>query len=256
MTRHPASRPWARRLLVAAGLLAAFLVLAVGGLALSLHQPRPATGQQGEVADAFAHRIEAATGQQAWKELGAVQWRFADANDHLWDRSRELDRVRYDGVEVLLHVHDATGVATRNGQPLDGDDTSEALSKAQKLFYNDSYWLNPFSKLFDPGVTRSIIETDRGEALLVEFSSGGSTPGDAFAIYVDADGLPVYWEMWVSILPLGGVGTSWEGWQDLGGGALSATLHRVGPITFELTDVRAAGTLSELEEDPFAELRP
>jgi len=222
--------------------------------ALAVNKPRPETGVTGESADELAHRVEAATGQAAWQQLGALEWDFGGRQEHLWDRSRGYDRVRFGDYEVLLRVSNGTGVARRSGERLSGAEAEEALSKAQSFFFNDSYWLNPFSKLFDPGVTRSIITTERGEALFIEFASGGSTPGDAYAIYLDASGRPAYWEMWVSIIPIGGVGVTWAGWRDIGGGAMSAGTHETGPITLRLTRVRAAGTLSELEDDPFGEL--
>jgi hypothetical protein len=243
-----------RRVLKWAGIGLALLVSAALLLALAMNQPRPETGVTGDPADELAHRVEAATGQPAWRELGAVEWNFGGRREHLWDRTRGYDRVRFGEHEVLLRVNDGTGVARRAGERLSGAVAREALSKAQSMFFNDSYWLNPFSKLFDQGVTRSLITTERGEALFIEFASGGSTPGDAYAITLDANGRPEYWEMWVSIIPIGGVGTTWDHWRDIGGGAMSAGAHEMGPVTLRLTHLRAAGTLGELEDDPFAEL--
>ena len=243
-----------RRVFKWLGIGLALLVSAVLVVAWAMNEPRPQTGATGERPDELAHEVEAATGQAAWQDLGAIKWTFDGRRQHLWDRTRGYDRIRDGESEVLLRIGDGTGIARRGGELLSGATAQEALSKAQSAFFNDSYWLNPFSKLFDPGVTRSIITTERGEALFIEFASGGATPGDAYAIYLDANHRPEHWQMWVTILPIGGVGVTWAGWRDIGGGAMSAGAHTMGPITLRLTGVRAAGSVEELEHDPFPQL--
>lgn len=236
----------------------ALLVVGVIVTGVVLHEPRPsgASGSASEAGDALARRIEAATGQDAWSRTGAVEWTFRDSLHHLWDRERHFSRVRWDGFEVLLRG-DASGVAFENGRRLAGEEAREALDHAHARFINDSYWLNPFSKFFDPGVSRSVIDTERGTALLMEFASGGRTPGDAYAITVDENGRPTHWQMWVSIIPIGGVGCTWDGWEELSTGAFAATRHEFGIATLELSDVRGAESLSVLldsDDDPFAPL--
>jgi hypothetical protein len=58
--------------------------------------------------------------------------------------------------------------------------------------------------------------------------------------------------MWVSIIPIGGLEASWEGWIQLSTGAWVSTVHEVGPMTLTLTDVKGAASVMELlGEDPF-----
>nr|MBK7066096.1 hypothetical protein [Deltaproteobacteria bacterium] len=52
--------------------------------------------------------------------------------------------------------------------------------------------------------------------------------------------------MWVSIIPIGGLEASWEGWTRLSTGALVATRHQMGPKRMELRDVAGAETLAAL----------
>jgi len=242
------------------GLLAlvALIAVALVALALLLRHPMP-TGTPGPEADALARRIAAAVGDDAWKRTGAVRFSFGGRNHYLWDRTRELARVRFGDVEVLLDPNAKRGRATRGGAAVEGAAGQKLVDSAWRRFINDTFWLHPFGKLFDPGVTRALITDERGKpALLVTFSSGGATPGDSYAIFVDDDGLPRAWRMWVSVLPVGGLQTSWEEWVTLPTGAKAATRHAVGSYGKTLIeDLAAAPTLGELAPgpDPFAGLK-
>ena len=92
---------------------------------------------------------------------------------------------------------------------------------------------------------------------MVSYASGGLTPGDAYVWIVGPDGRPRSWKMWVSIIPIGGVEVSWDGWRELATGAWISTAHH-GPLglTLELGDVRGAETLEALVDgpDPFSPL--
>jgi hypothetical protein len=62
--------------------------------------------------------------------------------------------------------------------------------------------------------------------------------------------------MWVSVLPVKGVESTWDGWTQLGTGAWVATRHQLTGtgIALEVTEVAGAATLTELVPgpDPFA----
>jgi hypothetical protein len=220
--------------------------------ALMLHRSRPA-GERGPEAEALARRMIGAVDGDAWARTGAVRWTFAGQNAHLWDRRRGLARVRTGDVEVLLRAGQPVGRAWRAGARVTGEDERRLVRKAHEAWINDSFWLNAVVKAFDPGTERARV----GDALLVSYASGGSTPGDAYLWELDAQGRPVSWSMWVSILPIGGVRATWEGWVRLSTGAWISTEHRLaGVVPLRLTDVAGAATLAELEPgpDPFAAL--
>lgn len=241
---------WLRRLLISLLALAAIAVVSCWAFS----EAKPA-GAAGPAADELAHRIERAVRADAFRETGAVKWVFAGRHRHLWDRARGFARVRYGQVEVLLRLSDRSGQVFEGGRRLSDSSAHARLDEAHGHFINDSFWLNPFTKLFDPGVSRKLVRREERPALLVEFASGGRTPGDAYLLLLDAEGRPRAWKMWVSILPLGGLQASFEGWTALETGAWVATRHRLGPFSFELTQVSAAESVEALVgSDPFEAL--
>jgi len=219
-----------------------------------INKKRP-YGLPGPDADAMARRMLEQVNAEAWERTGAVTWSFKGKRDHLWDRARGFERFRSGSREVLLRLGDHTGVARDNGQILNGDAATEALEKAWSWWANDSFWLNPAVKCFDEGVERSIVRDNEGEHLLVAYSEGGVTPGDAY-MWTMGETHPTAWRMWVQVLPIGGLRATWDDWLQLSTGAWVATKHKLGPLTLLLTDVRGAETLAALEPsgDPFTEL--
>ena len=222
-------------------------VLVIVGAAYFMSEPRP-EGEAVPEADELAHKMEVAIHKEAWDRTGAVRWSFFEKHHYVWDRTRDLVEVRWGDTRVLLRTGDKTGRVWGKDGEVTGEDAESAISTAYKFWINDSFWLNPIAKLFDPGVTREIVtEEDGQQGLLVSYTSGGVTPGDAYLWNVDPDGLPVRWRMWVSIIPVGGVSMTWESWTELSTGALISTEHAGGGqmITF-ITDVEGAEDLEAL----------
>lgn len=233
------------------------LVILVLATLWGLSQPRP-TGSEGVEAEKRAAAFESAMGVAAWQHTGAVQWTFAGRNTHLWDRVRGLAKVQMGDTTVLVDLGKVDGRAYRNGQELQGSAREKAVQKGYATWINDSFWLNPLAKFRDQGVTRTAIDWEGQQGLAISYNSGGLTPGDLYLwLPGGPDGLPGLWRMWVSIIPVGGVSTTWEGWITLGTGARISTEHQFpGGITLRLTDVKGANTLGELVPgaDPFAAL--
>jgi hypothetical protein len=250
------SRPTGRRFLRWLGLIAIALIF--GGLItwVVLNKPRP-RGVTDPEAELIAKELLRAVNAPAWNETGAVRFTFRN-HHHLWDRQRNYDRVEWGKRKVLLRITDQTGRAWENGVETDGERASELVRDAYAQWVNDSFWLNPVVKIFDRGVARSIVREDDGTHLLVEYASGGLTPGDAYLWSPGTDGSPPYaWRIWAQRLPIGGLSATWEGWIDLSTGAKVSTLHRIGPFTLEIKDVAGASSLSKLlngAADPFADL--
>lgn len=239
-----------RMRILLAGLFA--LVLLAPLLWHFLNRPLP-KGIEGAQAEEWTRRLSEAVGCPAWEQLGAVEWSFADRRLHLWDRERELLLTRYDRDALFLDLRSGKGWALRKGQRLRQAKEADLLQKGYGWFINDSFWLNPFCTFTRPEVQRALVRQEDGrEALLVTWRSGGVTPGDSYLVHLGPDDLPTHWNMWVQIIPFGGVPASWEGWQRQQGVAFSS-LHRLGPMDLKL-EIRAAPTLRDLAggEDPFA----
>ena len=237
------------------------LLLVMAGCFVAFNKPRPSSNPTAE-ADAVAHQVEAAVNRTAWDQTGAVTWVFRGTNRHLWDRTRQFDRVIWgEGAgqieaQVNLSAPDK-GVVLKGGDRLSPEGAAKYLQKAYAAWINDSFWLNPLVKLFDEGTKRTLLEPINGQQrLLLQYMSGGLTPGDSYLYTLDSTNTPTAWEMWVSVLPLGGIRATWEGWTTLYSGARVATRHSLGPLSIDLTDVKAAPTAAELNggNDPFQTL--
>ncbi len=235
-------------------ILAAILILGLLGLAVvgySLNETRP-EGQAGPEADALARSMEAAVDKEAWDRTGAVRWSFFERHHYVWDREHDLVELRWGDSRALFRTGDRTGRAWHAGSEQTGEDATEALRAAYAYWINDSFWLNPVVKFFDPGVERSLVKLDdRRDALLVSYSSGGVTPGDAYLWIPGDDGLPKAWRMWVQIIPIGGIETSWEGWTELATGAKVSTQHEGWGRTMTfISNVKGAENLEGLGVEP------
>ncbi len=221
-----------------------------------LSKPLP-VGQSGPAADSLARVMLEAVNDSAWQEVGAISWNFAGKHRHLWDKKRHLARVQWKDFTVLLDLSKRDGVVLKSGKmvPRSSGEHQTRIQQAWEYWCNDSFWLNPISKVFDEGVQRSLVELDNGASgLLVTYVSGGVTPGDSYLWHIGEDGLPVAWQMWVKIIPIRGLTATWENWLTLPEGAKIATLHRIFSFKLQLSEIKSGKRISEIEPDvdPFA----
>ena len=192
-----------------------------------------------------------AVNHTAWDSTRYVKWTFAGRHHYVWDKQTGHVEVEFAGRRVLLRTYNYTGLAWQNGRPLEGKAKQEALHDAWAYFCNDSYWLCAPNKVFDKGTVRAIVNHEEyGKSLLVTHKSGGVTPGDAYLWILDENGLPLKYKMWVSIIPIGGVEATWEGWETIATGAKIATQHRMSALTTHATGLMAGQTLAVIQEAP------
>lgn len=230
------------------------ILLILFGLWWFINEPLP-KGATGPEADALAKKMMEAVNVEAWKETGAVSWNFSGRRDLLWDKKRHLAKVSWKGNVVLVDNNTLKGKVLKKN-PEEQKEDAKLIEEAWKIWVNDSFWLNPISKLFDPGTERKLVKYKERDALLISYKSGGATPGDSYLWIPDQNGQPEAWKLWVSILSIKGYEFSWEKWVTLPTGAKVSTFHHSRFRDVVLSDVQAAGSLEGLvgKEDPFAPL--
>jgi len=249
-----------KRILKWGGILFLIGALAIAGFLYFSSETEP-VGSVGQDADLMAQKMLRAVNKDAWDNTKYLQWTFFRGEHHyFWDKSNDMVEVVWGENKVLLHTKTLTGNAyVNNEQVKDAESSKAMLDKAWGFFCNDSFWLNPVVKAFDAGTERSIVKLDDGrEGLKVEYKGGGVTPGDSYVWILDENNLPTEWKMWVKIIPVGGISSTWENWTKLSTGAMVAVDHLMGgKVKASLSNVKAGNSLSDLgrEVDPFAELR-
>lgn len=176
--------------------------------------PLPTNGRTGIAADELAKKMELVIHKTAWDSTRYVRWQFRTGTNYLWDKQDQRVAVVWDDNKVILHTPTQQGDVYVSGQPVTDPATKAKLvKKAWSQFANDSFWLCAPMKAFDPGTTRYVVDMpDGSQGLLVTYSSGGVTPGDSYLWHLDNNYLPKAWQMWVSIIPVGGLLFTWENW--------------------------------------------
>jgi hypothetical protein len=206
------------------------LVLVIQWLSKPL--PESITGPE---ADGLARDVQKALNITGYEALGEIEFSFRD-HHYLWNKREERVLVSWEDYQVDLILSEIENSKVIQG----GKDSnrSDLIEKAKAYFYNDSYWLVAPFKFFDPGVIRSLVQTDNGsKALLITHTSGGVTPGDSYLWYFDENLIPTHFELWVSIIPIKGVSATWSSWvskQDV----LFSTLHKLGPLEITIGDLK------------------
>lgn len=238
-------------------LIVTVLVLALIGFGavMSESEPESATGPE---ADQLAERMMDAVNHEAWENTRFVAWTFASSHHFVWDKEQDVVQVKWGSHEVLLNTKTIDGIAKKDNMKLSGDEKSDAIQTAWTHFCNDSFWLNAPTKAFDAGTERSVVTNkDGSKSLKVSYKSGGVTPGDSYLWFLDENGLPTSYKMWVSILPIKGIEATWENWTELSTGAKIAQTHKIyGLPIVEISNLKGGNTLDEIgvSSNPFDEV--
>jgi len=244
--KHTKSKPpkrskWKRYVLY-------FMVVSVLGGLLTLwiaHEPLP-VGEEGDAAEVLADRMLKATNAAAWENVDMVYWEYPRQHKHLWDKKKHQARVEWPEYVAIINTKTGDGVVSKNGEKLTGAAAQEALFSAFGFWTNDSFWLNPISKVRDPGTKRYAVDLDNGkQGLLVQYTSGGITPGDAYLYELDEAGYPINWKFWVEIVPVGGVEFTWEKYEELPGGVWISTFHEGLLLDVEIKNLQAGSKPSD-----------
>ena len=231
-----------------------WLVLGIIGLCIgifSLQEPLPQIdASTSREADLWAKKIESSIDKEAWDRTDIVKWTFANHN-HIWDKRRKLHLLQSNNNTTIQSLHSRKGIIQK-----DSKGWIHAMQKEKDRSYeawiNDSFWLNPLTKLFDEGTQRYIVESNNTKGLMVSYMKGGITPGDSYVWFTDEKNKPIRWKMWVSIIPIGGVENTWENWKKLPTGAWISTKHDFGPVSLTISNVKGGSLQDLFDQDPFA----
>lgn len=236
------------------GIIILFIIALLVIIGVMENESLPAGGQSGQEADKMAVKMENALGKKHWHDIQYVQWSFMGIHHFLWDKHRNLVRVKTGEQTVYIKPGSENGLAFNGTEKMQGEAAKDALKDAEKFFNNDMFWLVAPFKTFDEGATRQIVSYEGEDRLLVSYSSGGTTPGDSYLWKLAEDGTPESYKMWTQILPIGGLETSWENYHTFGNGVRIAHLHKgSGPISIVISDVATGYNYEEMncEKDPF-----
>ncbi|GFD82798.1 hypothetical protein KUL118_56600 [Tenacibaculum sp. KUL118] len=195
------------------------------------------TGKQGPKADALATKMLEALNYEAYKDTRFIEWSFRGKHFYKWDKQENIVEVSWNTNKVILHTKSPEkSVVLVNEKEVKNN---EILQKAIDYFNNDSFWLVAPYKVFENGIERRIIQYEGKDALLITYTTGGSTPGDSYLWILDENGRPTSYKMWVSIIPTGGMEATWSDWVTTESGAILPTKHEMPVGTLDMGDVKA-----------------
>jgi hypothetical protein len=201
-------------------------------LAAALHAG-PAVAADDKALQIADEVMEALGGKESWEQARFLHFTFVRQGRRLnitWDRY--LGRYRLEarndaGVPyiVVMNLFTRQGRVVVEGRPLEGAELSEYLTRAERIWAGEIYWLLAPYKLRDPGVVLAYDgeETVGGtvyDRLHLRFDNVGLTPGDVFWMYINRSTRLL--DRWRFRLESGAEGDfRWSGWKRFGGILLS-----------------------------------
>jgi hypothetical protein len=228
-----------KKVLKVIGIFLALLVVGVAVFYFTYNENLP-KGTEGKEADALATKMLTALNYEAYENTEVLEWSFRGKHFYKWNKSTNKVEVSWEENKVILDTKQPensevyiSNTKTKNQQ---------LVQEATDYFNNDSFWLIAPFKVFDSGVKRSVVKHNDHEALLITYTSGGSTPGDSYLWILDENGLPTSYKMWTSIIPIGGIEASWTDWKKTQAGFQLPTKHSISLFGAELDmgDVKAS----------------
>ena len=229
-----------KKILKVIGVLFGVLVLGMIIFGWIINKPLP-EGKSGPEADALAQKMLKAMNASNYEQTRFLEWSYRnDSHHYKWDKTNGLVEVEWSDKKVILNLANpsASEVYEKN-LTIIGNASSDLIDSALNKFNNDSFWLVAPYKVFDDGTTRSIVTLEDGsQALLVSYTKGGSTPGDSYLWRLNPDGFPNAFQMWVNIIPVGGLEASWDDWITAESGAFLPKSHEFGPLSLGMGEVK------------------
>jgi len=218
------------------------LGLIVFGLLYAVYNEPLPKGITGPKADGLAQKMLSAINNNQYRKTRYLEWSYVGGkHQYTWDKENGKVTVQWSDYKVILNLNlPEKSAVFENNTAVNGKNRSKRIATALSYFNNDSFWLVAPFKAFDKGTTRSLVSMDDGsEGLLVSYTTGGTTPGDAYLWKLGDNGFPISFRMWVKIIPIGGLEATWDDWQVMQNGLFLPSSHELGPFTLSLGDVKA-----------------
>lgn len=202
-------------------------LLFVGYLFLKYDEALP-HGIEGEPAEIVAVNMLDALDYEAYQKTNYIEWTYRNKHHYKWEKAENTCAVYWKEYKVVLNFNAIeSSKAYVHNFAVNIEQREELIAKALKYFYNDSFWLVAPYKIYDRGTERRLVTLENGDkALLVTYKSGGETPGDSYLWLLDAEGKPVGFKMWASIIPFKGLEVSWNDWIITESGAQLPASHK------------------------------
>jgi len=197
-------------------------------------------GLQDKQADALAYKMLDALDHKKYEATDYIEWTFKKRHHFKWNKEERTCQVYWKNYKVDLNFNDPSKSEAYLGETkIETIEAEELIKKATDYFNNDSFWLVAPYKVFDAGTKRSLVTLDNGKhALLITYTSGGSTPGDSYLWLLDDSGKPTSFKMWTSILPIDGLEATWSDWTTTKTGAMLPTFHKMMVLGLEIEDIK------------------
>ncbi len=179
---------------------------------------------------------------EAYQNTRFLEWSFAGGAHHYkWDKQNGKVEVKWDDYSVNLHLANTSkSTVFKDNLKIIDDSKKELIETATNYFNNDSFWLVAPFKVFDTGTKRELVVLEDGsKRLLVSYTEGGTTPGDAYLWKLLPNGFPESYQMWVKIISIGGLEATWDDWKKMETGAFLPGSHKIGPMTLHMGNVKA-----------------
>ena len=209
-----------------------FLIIGFGVVFYLINNEALPKGEKGKEADALAIKMFNAINHEAFENAEVLEWSFRNKHFYKWHKQKNSVTVSWDKNKVILNTKDNS----KSEVFVDDNkvENTELLKIAEGFFNNDSFWLIAPFKIFDKGTERSIVKYEGKDALMITYTSGGSTPGDSYLWILDENYFPTSYKIWASIVPIGGISGSWSDWKATEAGFKLPTKHTLSLFGMEI----------------------